>query len=113
MASQSIQVLGPNQSELITTEGTVLRTIFFSYKMPVVIRFDWNYDKDNLAKLAEFSDIFVTSEKHSVTTSRHINKYLDGLPAEYVSQNEIYRLGDVMDREGVHPLPVAPRRRKS
>ena len=104
MTSQAIRVVASNQTELITTEGTVLRTIFFSYKMPVVIRFDWNYDKDNLAKLAEFSDIFVTSEKHSVTTSKHINKYLVGhspVPIQSVSQGEIYRLTDVMSREEV------------
>ena len=100
MASQKIRVIAPNQTELVTTKGTVKRIIFFSYETPVVIKYDWNREWPFCGR-GESSEIFVTSEKYSVTTSKHINKYLDGLPAESVSQGEIYRLSDVMSREEV------------
>ena len=101
MASHAIRVIAPNQTELVTTKNTVRRTIFFSYETPVVIRYDYNYGLPKEYKGEDASELFVTSEKYSVTTSKHINKYLDGLPAESVSQGEIYRLSDVMSREEV------------
>lgn len=56
---------------------TVLRMgndeIFFSYQTPVAALLDGHY--------------YRTSEKHSQTTSRHINKYLDGVKAQEKSQS--------------------------
>ena len=93
MASQAIRVVASNQTELITTKKTVRRTIFFSYETPVVITYVYD---------CGVSVTYVTNKKHSSTTSRHINKYLEASPykgAESVSQGEIYRLSDVIRRE--------------
>ena len=103
MTSQSNRVIAPNQTELITTKGTVHRTIFFSYETPVIVKFDYERGVRNESKSDDAFEVYVTNKKHSATTSKHINKYLEisHCEAEYVSQDEIYGLTDVMSREGV------------
>lgn len=56
--------IGQNQSE-VEVNGSV---VFFSYKTPVAARVG--------------GKLYRTDKKWSVTTSRHINKWLDGATAE-------------------------------
>lgn len=51
--------------------------ILFSYRTPVAV-----YD-------AERDEYLRTDEKYSTTTTRHINKWLDGVKAKSVSQRTI------------------------
>ena len=62
--------IAANQTQLNLNDGT---EIFFSYKTPVA------------AKLSNFEYIR-TATKWSTTTTRHINKWLDGVIAETVVQ---------------------------
>jgi hypothetical protein len=57
--------LGSNQTQLDLADGT---TVFFSYRTPVACLTDNGY--------------YRTSKKWSVTTSRHINKWLGGVLAK-------------------------------
>ena len=62
--------LGSNQTEISFNNGT---KVFFSYDTPVAAQLpDYEYVR--------------TSTKWSVTTSRHINKWLEGVTATEVSQ---------------------------
>ena len=65
----TITPIGANQTQLHTDKGV----IFFSYKTPVAAAVDGNW--------------FRTSKKWSATTSRHINKWLDGRNAEEKDQS--------------------------
>lgn len=60
-----LNTIGTNQNEVTLGNGSV---IFFSYNTPV-------------AAIVEGS-AYRTEKKWSVTTSRHINQWLDGRPAE-------------------------------
>ena len=60
-----LQSLGANKTVIHTPKASV----YFSYEMPVVAHI-----------LGE--GLFRTEKKWSVTTSRHINQFLDGLSAE-------------------------------
>ncbi len=63
--------LGYNQTEVSLNNGT---KVFFSYETPVAAQLpDYEYVR--------------TSTKWSVTTSRHINKWLEGVIATEVSQD--------------------------
>ena len=62
--------IAANQTQLNLNDGT---EIFFSYKTPVA------------AKLPNY-DYIKTATKWSTTTTRHINKWLDGVIAETVDQ---------------------------
>ena len=63
--------LGSNQTEISLNNGT---KVFFSYDTPVAAQLpDYEYVR--------------TATKWSVTTSRHINKWLDGVNANEVSQS--------------------------
>jgi len=66
-----IKPIASNMTELTTTEGTV---ILFSYETPV-------------AALLPSGRYARTSKKWSVTTSRHINKWLGGIVAEEAPQD--------------------------
>lgn len=66
-----LRQVGSNQTILVVDNAEIL----FSYETPVAV--------DTGEK------ILVTNEKFSVTTSKHINQYLDGRRAEKVSQSEI------------------------
>lgn len=68
-----LKPLGANRTELTLPTGAV---VFFSYSTPVA------------AQLAQGG--FVRTDKHySVTTSRHINQWLEGANARTVPQAEI------------------------
>ena len=63
--------IAANQTELVLNNGT---TVFFSYDTPVAAQLpDYEYVR--------------TATKWSVTTSRHINKWLEGVNATEVSQD--------------------------
>ena len=63
--------LGSNQTEVSLNNGT---KVFFSYDTPVAAQLpDYEYVR--------------TATKWSVTTSRHINKWLEGVNATEVSQD--------------------------
>ena len=63
--------IAANRTQLNLNDGT---EIFFSYETPVA------------AKLPNY-DYIRTSTKWSTTTTRHINKWLDGVNAIEVSQS--------------------------
>ena len=63
--------LGSNQTQVSLNNGT---KVFFSYDTPVAAQLpDYEYVR--------------TSTKWSVTTSKHINKWLEGVIATEVSQD--------------------------
>lgn len=64
--------IGPNQTEINTGE----RSVLYSYHTPVVVQ-------------VHGVGYFRTSTRHSVTTSRHINRYLDGASFTTVTQEQI------------------------
>jgi hypothetical protein len=66
----TLNPIAPNHTELTINDGTC---ILFSYKTPVA------------ACLAE-GGFIRTAKKWSPTTSRHINKWLDGANAKEVEQ---------------------------
>ena len=62
-------------TELHTNSGNI---VLFSYETPVA---------------AQCASGFVrTNQKYSVTTSKHINQWLDGIEAKYVPQDQIDEL---------------------
>ncbi len=68
--------LGSNQTEVEIGTGT----IFFSYNTPVAANIDGK---------------FYRTDKHwSVTTSKHINRWLDGRTAEKMPQSYFDTLSD-------------------
>ena len=68
-----LRPLGSNQTELETDSATIL----FSYKTPVA------------ACLKDGTGFVRTSTKWSPTTSRHINRWLDGASAKEVPQETL------------------------
>ena len=68
--------LAANQTQLVLADGT---EIFFSYETPVA------------AQLPNFEYI-KTATKWSKTTTRHINKWLDGVTAKEVKQEVLNNL---------------------
>ena len=68
--SMKLKTLGKNQTEVTLPSGSV---VFFSYNTPVA------------ARLAQ-GGFVRTSKKWSVTTSRHINQWLNGATAAEVAQ---------------------------
>ena len=69
--SMKLTPIAANQTQLNLNDGT---EVFFSYKTPVA------------AKLPNY-DYIRTATKWSTTTSRHINKWLEGVSAETVDQS--------------------------
>ena len=68
--------LGTNQTQINLADG---HQVFFSYNTPVSARTpDYEY--------------YRTERKWSVTTSRHINKWLDGVNAKTLPQDFIDNL---------------------
>ena len=68
-----LKIIGPNQTEITKApapeSGDMLKAcIFFSYETPVACH-------------VEGQGFFRTATKHSVTTSKHVNKWLDGAKA--------------------------------
>ena len=70
-----IKQLGSNMLELDINGAQV----FYSYETPVAAR-------------TETGELLRTSTKYSVTTTRHINKWLQGCEAEKVPQAVINKL---------------------
>ena len=68
-----VRKAGNNMTELSLTNGT---DVLFSYETPV-------------AAFIEGEGYVRTATKYSVTTSRHINKWLDGMVAREVDQGVI------------------------
>lgn len=68
-----LKPIGSNQTVLYTNHGD---EVLYSYETPV-------------AGFKRGLGWFKTSEKYSVTTSRHINKYLDGREALELSPESI------------------------
>lgn len=60
-----LNCIGSNQNEATLGNGTV---VFFSYSTPVAAFFEYKY--------------YRTDKKWSVTTSKHINRWLNGTEAE-------------------------------
>jgi hypothetical protein len=69
--------IGPNQTEINTGD----RSVLYSYSTPVVVQ-------------VHGVGYFRTATRHSVTTSRHINSYLDGRNATTVTQDQIDSFAD-------------------
>jgi hypothetical protein len=65
-----IKPIASNMTELVSNDGTV---ILFSYETPVACKLNGSYYK--------------TSQKWSVTTSRHISKWLSGVIAAQAEQS--------------------------
>jgi len=74
--SLNIRAVGTNMTELSLGDKDAT-VIFFSYSTPVA------YTK------VRTGESFKTSKKFSQTTTKHINKFLAGYPAEEVSQEHI------------------------
>lgn len=77
-----IKQLGSNQTLLIMTDGS---EVLFSYETPVAGR-------TNKELPGHTGGYFKTDKKWSITTSKHINKYLEGVNATIVDQNSINNL---------------------
>ena len=73
--------IGANRTEMHLDSGAV---VFFSYKTPVA------------ALLADGGGYVRTATRYSVTTSKHVNQWLDGVTAREVPQAEI----DALTGEG-------------
>ena len=74
--------IGPNETEINTGD----RSVLYSYNTPVVVQ-------------VHGVGYFRTATRHSVTTSRHINRYLDGAAFTTVTQEQIE---DFASLEGEH-----------
>jgi hypothetical protein len=74
--TMKLSKLGPNTTELDLANGT---TVLFSYKTPV-------------AAYVVGRGLIKTEKKYSVTTSKHINQWLEGREHETVDQLELDRL---------------------
>ena len=71
-----LKQLGPNQTQLTMENGDV---VLFSYETPVAALHGGRYLR--------------TSQKWSVTTSRHINRWLEGVNALEVPQSKLNAIG--------------------
>ena len=69
-----LRPIAANQTELTLSNGT---QVLFSYRTPVA------------AYLADQAKYVRTATKWSVTTSRHINKWLQGVNADLVPQETL------------------------
>ena len=76
-ASMRLNKLGTNQTEVILSDGY---KVLFSYNTPVAAQ-----DPTDM-------EYYKTATKWSSTTSRHINKWLDGCVANIVPQEFFERL---------------------
>jgi len=65
-----LQPIASNMTKLTLNDGT---EVLFSYQTPVAAHINGQYVK--------------TSKKWSMTTSKHINKWLDGVTAELAEQD--------------------------
>ena len=79
-----INPIKSNMTELHGNNGAV---ILFSYRTPVAVKLAWPEFGNGVKYLR-------TAKKYSSTTTRHINYWLDGNPAETVPQEEIDTFAD-------------------
>ena len=77
-----VRVVGPNQTELWLKNGTI---ILFSYETPVAAKVIKNPFPEGARWSPEYK-VIRTKTKHSKTTSKHINAWLDGHEAVEVDQ---------------------------
>ena len=70
----NLKPIGSNQNEVTLNDGTV---VFFSYRTPVA------------ACLGNGGGFIRTAKTWSITTSRHVTKWLDGAKAREVPQAEL------------------------
>jgi hypothetical protein len=68
--------IGPNQTEVSVGD----KTLFFSYETLVALNMNGKF--------------YRTNERYSVTTSKHINRWLSGAKADEVSQAELEKLAE-------------------
>jgi hypothetical protein len=68
--------IGPNQTEVRIGD----KTLFFSYQTLVALNNGYKF--------------FRTNERYSVTTSKHINRWLDGANAESIPQADLERMAE-------------------
>jgi hypothetical protein len=78
MANLRLNAIGPNQTLVHLPVGSIL----FSYETPV-------------AAYVSGRGYVRTDKKFSNTTSKHINKWLDGINAEVIPQSEIEALSEL------------------
>lgn len=71
-----LRIIGSNQTEVIKGDGTV---IFFSYETPV-------------AAFVPGKGLLRVDTKYSVTTTKHINQWLDGRTAAACPQSFLNEL---------------------
>tara|TARA_B100000686_G_C16421622_1_gene777458 strand:- start:451 stop:693 length:243 start_codon:yes stop_codon:yes gene_type:complete len=67
-----LKQIGSNQTELIFNDGT---EVLFSYETPVAV--------------LTVNGMYVTETKYSSTTSRHINKWCEGITRTTIPQDNI------------------------
>ena len=67
-----LRQIGSNQTELIFNDGT---QVLFSYETPVAV--------------STINGMFVTEQKYSNTTTKHINKWCAGINRTTVPQDNI------------------------
>lgn len=71
-----INKVGSNMTELHNTKGIFL----------------FSYDTVVAAQVGDYWDCVRTEKKWSATTSKHINKWLDGRAAKFIPQEELETL---------------------
>ena len=76
-----LKPLGSNMTLIRMNNGT---EVLFSYSTPVA-----GYYKGEATNAMLDHEYFRTDEWYSNTTTRHINKYLDGVKAVIIGQEEI------------------------
>ena len=78
-----LKPIAPNQTEVTLGDGTV---VLFSYGTPVAAHYP-------TSKRAVPTSFIRTSKKWSVTTSRHINKWIGDSRSTMVDQSVLDRMG--------------------
>jgi hypothetical protein len=85
-----LKPIGSNMTTLTLNDGT---EILFSYETPVAGRLSAASSDNHPFPHAQYRiGFFRTAKKWSSTTTRHINKYLEGCAADVVPQDQIESL---------------------
>lgn len=80
-----LKPIGSNKTELVFTNEEKEVTFLFSYETPVA-----GFTTKELP--GHSGGFFRTNIKYSVTTSKHINRYIDGRNATFIDQQSINSL---------------------
>jgi hypothetical protein len=75
-----LKSIAKNQTEIEFINGSYTITIFFSYETPAAVHVS---NRDPLMER-----ILVTTTKYSITTTKHINKFVSRYPGEVVNVNQ-------------------------